>query len=50
VRLADLLLGQAWHHRRAIVRIRFSGESESVTMTINDPDIVLIARRKQASQ
>jgi hypothetical protein len=32
------------------VRIRFSGESESVTMTINDPDIVLIARRKQAPQ
>jgi hypothetical protein len=32
------------------VRIRFSGESESVTMTINDPDIVLIARRKQALQ
>jgi hypothetical protein len=32
------------------VRIRFSGEDESVTMTINDPDIVLIARRKQAPQ
>jgi hypothetical protein len=29
------------------VRVRFSGESESVSMTINDPDIVLIARRKQ---
>jgi hypothetical protein len=32
------------------VRIRFSGESESVTVTINDPDIVLIVRRKQAPQ
>jgi len=50
VRLADLLLGQAWHHRRPIVRIRFSGESASVTMTINDPDIALIARGKQAPQ
>jgi hypothetical protein len=30
------------------VRIRFSGERESVTMPINDPAIVLIARRKQA--
>ena len=32
------------------VRIRFSGESESVTMTVNDPDIVLSARRKQPPQ
>jgi hypothetical protein len=30
--------------------MRFSGESESVTMTINDPDIELIACRKQAPQ
>jgi hypothetical protein len=32
------------------VRIRFSGESESATMTVNDPDVVLVAHRKQASQ
>jgi hypothetical protein len=32
------------------VRIRFSGESESAAMTVNDPDVVLVAHRKQASQ
>jgi hypothetical protein len=32
------------------VRIRFSGESESAAMTVNDPDVVLVAHRKQAPQ